>query len=389
MKSTRTLRRWPTLYKKSTSGSGKITQWSIWVEGATIHTETGYVGFKMKYSSDTIKAGKNLGKKNATTPETQAESEAASLYQKYLDKKYTKDPGGEDGVENLLPTPMLAHNYDDHSKKIQWPAMVQPKYNGGRCLAQANVLSSRTGEIFSQLPTISKEVKSLFATIKAINPTLRLIMDGELYNHDYRDDLEKIMSTIRRSKEISPLESKMKYYIYDVITDYAEDTFQRRVNILNNLAAKDSWEHIVFVPTYLVQNEAELKALHKSFLKEGYEGSMIRNIDGIYALDKRSYDLQKYKPFQESEFRIVGTTGEGSGRLQGAIGSFVLEVDDEHGKRTFKCKLAGKNITEFLQKAYKDPSLWKGKWMRVQYFTLTKANRVPAQPRGIEIRDIE
>lgn len=388
----RTLRRWPTLYKKSTSGSGKISQWTVWLEGATVHTEAGYVGGKMKYSSDTIKAGKNLGRVNATTPESQAEAEAASQYNKYIDKLYTREPSGISKGKKPYLLPMLAQSFDKHSKKISWPAYAQPKYNGGRCIAtngpEGTTLTSRTGEVFSKLPTLQKQVSALFKALSRSPKLAGIALDGELYSPEYADNLEKTMSTIRKANTVSADEAKIQYYIYDLIPKHPI-SFAERLKILNDIALLDSFSNIVFVPTTLISNLAELKAVHRMNLKAGYEGTMIRNTAGPYEIDRRSYHLQKYKPYHESEFRIVGITGEGSGKLQGAIKSFVLEIDDEHGKRNFDCKLAGTGITEFLKKAYKDPTLWRGKWMRVQFFSYTKANRVPAQPRGIELRDIE
>ena len=74
----RNLEVFPPLYKKS-AANGKVTIWKIWVEGSTIHTETGYVGQKMKSSKDTIKSGKNIGRSNETTKEEQANAEAKNF----------------------------------------------------------------------------------------------------------------------------------------------------------------------------------------------------------------------------------------------------------------------------------------------------------------------
>jgi predicted DNA-binding WGR domain protein len=71
----------PTLYKRNSNATA-IQQWTISVTDATITTMYGQVGGAMQTTSDTVTQGKNLGKKNATTPEQQAMLEAEAQHER-------------------------------------------------------------------------------------------------------------------------------------------------------------------------------------------------------------------------------------------------------------------------------------------------------------------
>ena len=79
----------PALYKKNSSGEIQI--WTIQTDGNQIVTSWGVHGGKIQTTSEIITEGKNLGKANATTPETQAESEAQARWEKQKKKKYVEN----------------------------------------------------------------------------------------------------------------------------------------------------------------------------------------------------------------------------------------------------------------------------------------------------------
>ena len=69
----------------------------------------------------------------------------------------------------------------------------------------------------------------------------------------------------------------------------------------------------------------EAKMLHDVHLAQGYEGSMLRT-NGFYE-QKRSYNLQKFKDFHDTEATIVGYEA-GKGKFTGLIGKFFMQDDD-------------------------------------------------------------
>ena len=83
---------------------------------------------------------------------------------------------------------------------------------------------------------------------------------------------------------------------------------------------------VKFTNTYLVDKYEEALNMHQNtFLANGYEGSILR-LDKPYEC-KRSYNLQKFKDFHDTEATIVGYV-PGKGKFTGLIGKFLMQDDD-------------------------------------------------------------
>jgi DNA ligase-1 len=369
-------KKFDTLYKKTSIG--KIQQWKIWVDGATIFTESGQVGGKMVQSSDTLKSGKNAGTKKATTPEQQALLEAESKFTKQLKKGYVRsiDDAQAGEVDDVIEggiIPMLAKSYDDCKKHVKFPCAVQPKLDGMRAIFHGGKFWSRTRKPIALIDHLMKEISAL-----NINPNL--VLDGELYNHEYSEDFEEILSAARRQKNVSDKVHHIQYHVYDIALGA---TFEKRMEKLEQLNLRvPSKSCIVIVPTKIVENEEQLREVYDEFLEAGYEGAMVRNLHATYE-NKRSAHLLKMKEFTDAEFKVVDIE-EGRGKLQGHVGAFVCEISDKHGKRTFRAKAEGKQ--DFLKECFENPKLWKNKMLTVRFQGYTNKNNVPRFPVGVRFR---
>ena len=113
-------------------------------------------------------------------------------------------------VENIKA--MLAHKYNED--KADYPAFIQPKLDGVRCLFTAKGAFSRANNQFMNVEHIEQALKPFFAK----NPTA--VLDGELYNHGLKDDFEKIISLVKKRKptDADRAEAKelVQYHMYDV-----------------------------------------------------------------------------------------------------------------------------------------------------------------------------
>ena len=89
---------------------------------------------------------------------------------------------------------MLA--FAQQKKAIDWQQQLflQPKLDGVRCLFTKQGAYSRSGKKFKNVQHLRRELKPFFAA----NPNL--VLDGELYNHDYKDNFNKIISIVRQGK---------------------------------------------------------------------------------------------------------------------------------------------------------------------------------------------
>ena len=215
--------------------------------------------------------------------------------------------------------PMLAHKYNPD--KADYPAYIQPKLDGVRCVFTKDGAYSRTGKEFKNVDHIKKALKNFFNTY----PTF--ILDGELYNHGLKDDFEKIISLVRKTKPTEEHKQEaaelIQYHVYD-IANLAHATYTNRLNILNS-----SFTYtypICKVESKVVLDYDEAVKQHKKYLKLGYEGSIYRSMDGKYK-GTRSWDLMKFKDFDDAEATIIGYE-LGKGKRQGTLGKFIMEDDE-------------------------------------------------------------
>ena len=282
--------------------------------------------------------------------------------------------------------PMLAHKFDN--KRVDWskPVFIQPKLDGIRCIMKSDGCYSRNGKKFMNVQHLyTKAIKDLFK----VNPLL--VIDGELYNHDLRDNFEKIVSLVRKQKPTSDDRKEarklIQYHVYDFVMAYKgkldliESDMNRYEKRMHQLVCSDMYgKHIRYVHAQRVANFDTAKKLHIKYKSQGYEGSILR-LDGPYKCG-RSYDLMKFKDFSDTEAKIVSWV-EGKGKRRGTIGKFI--AIDSDGIR-FGMPVMDK--FEYLKKNFKAMQDWVGKTATFTYFERTKAGSY-RHPLFKAIRDYE
>jgi DNA ligase 1 len=367
----------PTLYKKTSTGA--IQEWTIRTEDNVIVTTYGQHGGKMQTARDVITEGKNHGKKNATDPSEQARLETISQWEKKKKKGYVESvaaasAGEVDALVEGGIFPMLAKTYADHGDKMVYPAYVQPKLDGHRCIAvkqgEKVTLWSRTRKRITGVPHIERALESLLVGHPDVN------LDGELYNHDYRDNFEDLTSFIRQEVPV-PGHEAVQYHIYDIVDE--TKTFEERQVALSGL--RDAVYHppaIRYVTTLRVSSEEEMYDTYTTFRTQGYEGLMVRSATGKYKINGRSADLLKVKEFVDTEFEVIGVT-EGRGKMAGKA-MFTCRMTDGG---EFECKMKGS--LDALRQYIEHPDRAIGRQLTVQYQGLTKYGK-PRFPVGVRFR---
>ena len=223
--------------------------------------------------------------------------------------------------------PMLAHKLNE--SKIDWskPVYMQPKLDGVRCLFTKDGAFSRTGKQFMNVRHIEDSLREYFKQYPDI------ILDGELYNHDLRDDFEKIISLVRKQKpgtiERYEAAKMIQYHIYDWISSSANWILTGGLSYkerLDNLICADIYcGSVKHVKTNKVRFYDEAKAFHNLNLKNGFEGSILRT--NTPYKHGRSWGLMKFKDFHDAEANIVNYE-EGKGKRKGTLGKFIMQDDD-------------------------------------------------------------
>ena len=222
-------------------------------------------------------------------------------------------------VENIKA--MLAHKYNED--KADYPAFIQPKLDGVRCLFTAKGAFSRAKNQFMNVEHIEQALKPFFAK----NPTA--VLDGELYNHGLKDDFEKIISLVKKKKPTDQDRAEAKelvqYHIYDVASMTIGTYTDRYLFILAERSLKNK-ACLQIIDNNLVLDFDDATVMHKKNLKLGYEGSMYRTPSGKYK-GTRSWDLMKFKDFHDDEATIIGYE-IGKGKREGTLGKFIMQDDE-------------------------------------------------------------
>jgi ATP-dependent DNA ligase len=275
---------------------------------------------------------------------------------------------------------MLAQPYHEHPHKLDLPCYIQKKYDGVCCLAHIN----EKGEVrfFSRQSTEWTHLNHLADEIKSIG-LRNIVLHGELYAHDV--DFQKILSGVKRDAA-NDITALIQYVVYD--TALTNTPYEKRLSVISSLL-KPEWHSaakIKVATTQVVRTVDEIDTLHDKFVSEGFEGAILRNTQGLYEFDKRSYDLLKYKKFQDAEFEIVGAE-EAKGKYANTC-RFILKTKEG---AEFKAYPEGdKYHREGLWSDWNSGKIVKGDIATIKFFEYTTGtNPVPRHPIFKSLRNYD
>lgn len=367
------IKTFPMLFKYTQKG--QIQQWQIFSEGNHFWTEEGIQGGTITTSKPTVCKAKNIGRSNQTTPQEQAIAEAQSKWQKKVDSSYNE----ELTTEKNFFEPMLAHEISKYDKLLfTVPTFIQPKLDGLRAVNQNNTLMSRNGKAYVACPHLYQN---------------KVTLDGELYNHEYHNDFNKIVSLCKKQtptqEELKESEDKVQMWVYDFPDE--KGVFSTRLMALKKWLAKKENNpkgYFVLVPTVQVRSLKDIESTHEQFLSMGYEGSIIRLDLGDYE-NKRSKQLLKKKDFVDEEFKILDAV-EGEGGRTGTIGKFWMllekgkpyKISETNPENCFKSNVKGD--FDYLKDIWKNRKNYIGTKATVKYFARTPDN-IPRFPYIIKL----
>ncbi len=405
-KSTQDIPVYAPLYKINTNN--KLYEWTIEIvkvaQGYQIVTKNGERNGKKVEHTTLIEKGKA----NRSVLD-QAILEANSKYKNKKEKELygtddkvlineienVKVSGGKKTVSTKMVRPMLAQEFEfskyeksgsSRSFKIQFPAFIQKKYDGIRCLVYMRngkvILESRTGEAFEKFDVLRAQIEKLFSKMSD-EKREKFYFDGELYTNDipFNEISGLVRMTVKHAKPADIDKSnKIHYYIYDCIDlDNLEMTCKERYDFLDNYFKqfkKNELTMIHRVETEIAESTQDVKNKHDAYVGDGYEGIMIRDMSGVYEVDKRSKYLQKYKEFNEAEFKIIGFHEENGGLV-------IWDVILPNGKT---CACAPNASDAQRKEMFKNGQSYIGKMLTVYYFGEDSDGRLRF-PRGKAIRE--
>ena len=401
-----------TLYGLDKKGGFKL--WTITTDAQGLLTIVhGKEGGKMQVKSEQVKV-KNVGKANETSLEVQAENEALGRIKKQIDKGYREDKAE---LEDLPILPMLAGDYNKIGHRIKFPCYGNEKLDGVRCMAKKKdgvvTLESRTGQpyildhVVEQLTELMEDgeifdgeiylhgaaLQDITSAVKRVDTQAEIdAVQRKMERHDIAtnpaDDItwhnvyDQLEIEMAEAQFIHQLRPSLEFYIFDVVS---EKPFVDRLADLGTVGAlirQDvaKYGHLWVMSYEAIESDEALRArVHPRAVSRGFEGVMLRNVDGMYESGKRSADLQKFKTFLDSEFVIVDV-------IEDKQGNAVFVLHNDMNSLTFQCVIGS---MDERKRYIADRATLIGKSMTVQYQSRYKDTLLPQFPTGKAIRDYE
>ena len=352
-----------TLYKKSKTGS--VQQWSVFVDADEVVVEWGKLDGKLQ--TETYQAfPKNVGRSNETSAEEQAELEAIAKWEKQTKRGYVEDIN--ENTSRLLPAKI--QDWKKLKRPPQFPLYVSVKYNGVNCLIVRDPTThtlqfiSRGGE---QYPVIFHMVKGIHDYMDSIDVN---VLNVELYKHG--EHLQDIQSAVKKHNELTP---KLVAMVFE-LPDLGDRHYSERVEWMSQ-AIESDFVRNTFVD--LVIDDQQLESFFDNIINKGYEGIVIKTPTNKYEYGVRASDAWKLKPVEDDEFLINRYKVDKKGHV-------VFECFTKDQSRTFNVKCKGTD--ERRKKIAEEADQWVGKWLKVEYETLSKDD-VPLKPVGISLRHVD
>lgn len=356
---------YPKLYSKDSLGN--IREWHLEQSGDKYRTYSGILGGQIVVSEWTTALPKNEGRSNETTGEEQATAEILAKYKKQEKTGYHRNINNVDNIQYIEP--ILAKSYDNYKDKVdfttkEWGA--QTKYNGICCLFSKNGAYSRKGESFLSVEHLKKSLAPFFEQYP------NAVLHGELFNDDYREQLNEIVKLVRKTVNITEDDRKnseklIRFHIYDGYgysdqLNEAAPYESRKAWIDQNVIGK--YEFCVAVPTTILSSKEELDKLFVKAIERGDEGLILRKMSMIYKAG-RSRELLKYKPTDTAEMTLLDVL-PGNGTWAGKAKIVNLKMDN--GKE-FSGTFKGSFIE--AEKFLKEKQNYIGQRVTVSFFGYT------------------
>jgi DNA ligase 1 len=254
---------------------------------------------------------------------------------------------GVDALEKISLIPgnpikvMLAQkevNIDDAFKRVGVPAVIEYKYDGFRMQihkfkGQVKVFTRRLEEVTKQFPEVVQFVTNNIAAEE-------FIIDCEAVGYDAKSGkylvFQHISQRIRRKYDIEALAKKMpvELNIFDILfcdgKNLLKETLEKRRAVLEKIVTEKKFE-IILSHKLITSSKEEAMLFYDESVKQGNEGVMIKNQEGIYKPGSRVGTWIKLKSTMDTLDLVIVGAEWGEGKRSGWFTSLALACVDEDG----------------------------------------------------------
>lgn len=232
----------------------------------------------------------------------------------------------------------------DFEANVGLPARIEIKHDGLRSIVFSPIRPGDPVLYFSYEGRLQEQWQGLFddeIIQLAIIHGGPIVLDTEIEGENFAE-------TIRAKKSGNDLgKENLRLKAFDLLdreewdTETCHRNQQERSDYLDKVL-KTHWayKHGDERKSKIVQTEYEicdtvdqLRAFHAKAVEQGYEGTMLKRVDGYYEW-KRSSNWWKWKPVITVDLKIIDFyEGEKGTKNEGKLGGFILEGVDENGNK--------------------------------------------------------
>lgn len=259
----------------------------------------------------------------------------------------------------------------------KFPCLIQPKINGVRCFIQ---LVNNEVKLYSKkgleynIPHIIDFFNINIDIFKDNDKDL--IFDGELYIHN--EKLEVITSAVKKYNLNTP---RIVFIAFDLAITNLNTTERRKIlkdklSILKNYTNP----YINLIKTFKISTDKNVQLLTDKFIKEGYEGSILRDPNSLYEFGKRPQSMTKLKRLMDDEFVIIDITAQEKDNSLGQYLCRTKKGDEFHVNPT--------GTTEFKKTLLYNKSYYINKKLTCWFYEYTDKG-LPFHVVDTLIRDYE
>lgn len=312
---------------------------------------------------------------------------------KYLEEDRTNASGA------LLP--MLAKTYDNTDDKLFSKGQVyigQPKINGLRCEIGATsegtdmfkpfrlTFQSREGTIWNSLSDLEDYL------IKCIDDELlhkmlneNYVLDGEVYlpGHTVNEINHFVKDTTCKENKL------LQYWVYDIAVEQLSQEVRTKTLDTHFVEykgyIKSEQQHLsnvnrlVLVDWVPILNHDVAKSYRDIYIKDGFEGLILRKPDAEYQFGKRNLSMIKYKDTTDGVFTIIDIYPEGIKRKDIPLFKMRNDINSE----TFEVSINGS--FDYQRSFLLNKQDYIGRELNIEYGERSGVTKVPFHVKTVTL----
>lgn len=264
--------------------------------------------------------------------------------------------------------------------QLSKPYMAERKLDGLRALVFIDeagdcVALSRSGKDMWNCDHIFSELKS--------RGLRSCVVDGEFEAGTFGESM-----SITKSQTPHPKALSLNFFVFDIlhITEWTSKKSSYPLIMRKQLLEEklSGLTYVKLLEYQMVRTDEEILAVMDEFVKEGFEGVVLKDPDSVYKFD-RTADWLKVKPVDECDLEIYDAE-EGKGRLAGTLGALRIFGVVTHKGKTYSVDTnVGTGFSDQVRE-----ELWSmhqkgeliGKIVEVKYQDVTAVNLSSSSSNG-------